>query len=56
MKIINPDLVPLLPMSGIVCNECVAYGFVSEGIIVHYIDRNTAKLIEWADIVILGTK
>jgi hypothetical protein len=53
---INVDVVPVLPVKSVIHGECVAYGIVESGILVHYINRNEAKIIEWDDIVATGMK
>lgn len=56
MKTINPDVVPLLPMKDVINGECVAIGIIESGVLVHYLEKDTAKIIEWSDIVDFGMK
>jgi hypothetical protein len=51
---INIDVVPLLPVKGIINDECVAMDVLENGILVHYITRDKALIVEWSDIVDLG--
>ena len=48
------DQVPELPVQDIINNQCVAYGVFPEGVVVHYLERDIVRLIEWEDIVIAG--
>lgn len=54
MKEINVDVVPLLPVKEIINEECVALGIIETGVLVHYLDRDKAMIVEWSDIVDLG--
>lgn len=56
MKEINVDVVPLLPMKDIINGECVAIGVVEAGVLVHYIDRDIARIVEWSDIASCGIR
>lgn len=56
MKEINVDVVPVLPLQAVLNGECVAIGTVNGGIIVHYIERDKALIVEWDDIVKVGLK
>jgi len=51
---INIDVVPLLPVKGVINDECVAMDVLENGILVHYITRDKALIIEWSDIVDIG--
>ena len=48
------DNVPELPMTGIYNDECVAFGIFDDGVMIHYLERDTAWLITWEDIVGIG--
>jgi hypothetical protein len=54
MELIPDDIIPVLPESLIVDEECVALGVVKQGVLIHYIERDNALLINWEDIVNLG--
>lgn len=54
MKDINVDVVPLLENRGIINGECVAMGVIDQGVLIHYLERDKARIIEWEDIVNLG--
>jgi hypothetical protein len=54
MKELNVDVVPILPMNGVIGDECVAFGVIDSGILIHYIDREKAVIVEWDDIVKSG--
>lgn len=51
MKLINVDVVPVLPLNGIFSGECVAMGMFENGVVVSYIERDIAVLIEWDEII-----
>jgi hypothetical protein len=51
---INIDVVPLLPVKGVINDECVAMDVLENGILIHYISRDKALIIEWGDMVDLG--
>lgn len=51
---IPPDQIPELPVQEIINDQCVAYGVFPEGVLVHYLEWDLARLITWEDIVILG--
>ena len=56
MKEVSPDSIPALPEQAILNGECVALGIPNDGsgILIHYLTRDKAVLIEWGDIVTLG--
>jgi len=54
MKIINPDVVPLLEFKDIVAGECVAIGIIETGVLIHYMERDMAVILEWTDMVKVG--
>jgi hypothetical protein len=54
MKSINPDVVPVLPFNGIILDECVAIGSFENGVVVSFLEKNTAILIEWEEVVSLA--
>lgn len=54
MKTISVDVVPELPIKDIICDECVAIGVIDSGILIHYMNQDVAKIVEWEDIVLLG--
>lgn len=54
MQEINVDVVPLLENRGIINGECVAMGVIDQGVLIHYLERDIARIIEWEDIVNLG--
>ena len=54
MKIINPDVVPALEFKDIIADECVAIGVIETGVLIHYMERDTAVILEWADMVRSG--
>jgi hypothetical protein len=54
MKEINVDVVPLLPFKDVINEECVAMGIMENGVLVHYLNRERAIIVEWSDIVDLG--
>lgn len=51
---INIDVVPVLPVKGIINDECVAMDVLDNGVLIHYITRDRALIIEWSDIVDIG--
>jgi hypothetical protein len=51
---INIDVVPLLPVKGVINDECVAMDVLENGVLIHYISRDKALIIEWGDMVDLG--
>ena len=53
---IPPDQVPVLPVQEIIAGEMVAYGVVDEGVLVHFLERDLVRLIEWSDIIPLGIR
>jgi hypothetical protein len=48
------DKVLELPVKDIIAGECVAYGIVDDGILIHYLERDLVRLITWEDIVGFG--
>jgi len=48
------DKVPELPVKDIIAGECVAYGILDDGILIHYLERDIVRLITWEDIVGFG--
>jgi len=55
MKKINVDVLPPIDYTRIFYNdEYVAFGIVDPGILIHYVERDTARLVEWVDILNLG--
>ena len=54
MKKINVEVVPLLPMKDIINGEAVAFGIIDAGVLVHYLEKDIARIIEWEDIIGLG--
>jgi len=54
MKIINPDVVPALEFKDIIADECVAIGVIETGVLIHYLERDTARILEWSDMVKIG--
>jgi len=51
MKTINPDVIPALPISDIIAGECVAIGLLPGGVLIHFMERDAARLIEWDELV-----
>lgn len=54
MQKLNPDLVPVLPMNGVLNEECVAMGAFDNGIVMLYMERDEAVLITWDEIAAFG--
>jgi hypothetical protein len=48
------DKVLELPVKDIIAGECVAYGILDDGILIHYLERDIVRLITWEDIVGFG--
>ena len=48
------DKVLELPVKDIIAGECVAYGILDDGILIHYLERDVVRLITWEDIVGFG--
>jgi hypothetical protein len=48
------DKVLELPVTDIIAGECVAYGVVDDGILIHYLEKDIVRLITWEDIVGFG--
>lgn len=48
------DQVPELPVQDILAGECVAYGVFDQGVLVHYLERDLARLVTWEDMVLVG--
>jgi hypothetical protein len=56
MKTINPDVIPQLQFKDIIADECVAIEMIEAGILILYMERDAARLLEWKDLVTLGLK
>jgi len=54
MITINPDVVPELQFKDIISDECVAIEMIEAGILILFMERDAARLIEWKDLVVLG--
>lgn len=48
------DKVLELPVKDIIAGECVSYGILDDGILIHYLERDIVRLITWEDIVGFG--
>lgn len=48
---IPQDKIPLLETNGIFEGECVAFGIMQEGIVIHFIEKDECILAEWEDII-----
>lgn len=46
--------IPALPENGVVNDECVSYGVGSNGVAIHFIEKDICILIEWPDIIAYG--
>jgi hypothetical protein len=54
MKTINPDVIPQLQFKDIIADECVAIEMIEAGVLILYMERDAARLLEWKDLVRLG--
>lgn len=53
MERLKGENIPVLPLNGIICEECMAFGIDEYGVIVSFLERDTGVVLTWEDIVVV---
>lgn len=54
MKRIDPNELPVLPLSGIIGEECVALGIIDDSFVISYLERDYAIAFDFEELVKMG--
>lgn len=56
MKRIDPNNLPVLPLSGIIGEDCVALGIIDDSFVISYLDRDYAVAFDFEELVKMGNE